>query len=313
MPRIARSVSWLVGRTPLVELARLPLPEGARLAGKLEFFNPTGSNKDRAVLAMIRHRERTGALRPGGTIVDASAGDMGVSMAVIARDLGYHLVLTMPESRAEHGELLQALGVEVVCTPPENGMAGAMAEAEQRARRIPGAVVLQPFSNRANAEAHERTAREIWEDTDGLVAAVVCPVGTGGTAAGCAAFFRDLGTGVQVLGVEPKASAVLTGGEPGRHGLSGLGAGFVPAILDPDELAEVIAVDDDEALAMVEQLAAEEALLCGPASGAVVAAAARVCSRPQWRQRLVVAILPDQGPRHPPRRAAATGALGGRS
>lgn len=292
-------MSWLIGRTPLVELARLPLPAGARLAGKLEFANPTGSNKDRAVLEMIRHRERTGALRPGGTIVEASAGDMGIALAVIARDLGYRLMLAMPESRSEaRHNLLRALGAEIVFTDRSKGMAEAMAEAERLAKRVPGAVVLQPFSNRANARAHELTAREIWEDTDGRVAAVVCPVGTGGTAAGCAAYFRDLGTGVAVVGVEPKASAVLAGGPPGQHDLPGLGAGFVPEILDPSELAEVIAIDDDDAWSMVRTLASTEAILGGPASGAVVAAASRLCARPQWRERLVVAILPDHGERY---------------
>ncbi|MEZ5966536.1 MAG: cysteine synthase family protein [Planctomycetota bacterium] len=306
MPRIARSVSWLVGRTPLVELTRL-CPAGARLAGKLEFRNPTGSNKDRAVLEMIRHRERTGALREGGTIVEASAGDMGIALAMIANDLGYRLVLVMPEDRADaRSRLLRALGAEVVFTDRDKGMAGAMAEAERLAKTRSGAVVLQPFSNRANAKAHEQTAREIWEDTDGRVAAVVCPVGTGGTAAGCASFFRELGTGVSVVGVEPEASPVLSGGRPGRHDVPGLGAGFVPEILAPSDLAEVMTVADAVAWDMVRTLARREAILGGPASGAVVAAACRLCARPAWRDRLVVAILPDHGERYEDHHAFAT-------
>jgi cysteine synthase A len=299
MPRISRSVSWLIGGTPLVELARLPLPNDSRLAGKLEFFNPTGSNKDRAVVEMIRHRERTGALRPGGTIVEASAGDMGFALAMVARDLGYRLVLTMPEPRGDpRCNLLRALGAEIVTTDRSKGMAEAMAAAERLAKEIEGAVVLQPFTNCANAAAHEQTAREIWQDTDGEVAAVVCPVGTGGTAAGCAAFFRQLGADVAVIGVEPAASSVLSGGGAGPHDLPGLGAGFVPDILDPLDLAEVMTVAEGEAFAMVRTLAAKEALLAGPASGAVVAAAARLVLRPQWRGRRVVAILPDSGERY---------------
>lgn len=307
MPRIARSVTWLIGRTPLVELARLPLPDGSRLAGKLEFFNPTGSNKDRAVLEMIRHRERTGALRPGGTIVEASAGDMGFALAMVARDLGYRLVLTMPERSGDaRRNLLRALGAEIVATDPDRGMAEAMAEAERLAKRIQGAVVLQPFTNRANAVAHEQTAREIWEDTDGQVEAVVCGVGTGGTAAGCAAFFGELGTDVAVIGVEPAASPVLAGGRPGPHNLPGLGAGFVPDILDLGALAEVIAVDEAQACAMVRTLAGTEAILSGPTSGAVVAAACQVCTRPDWHGRRVVAILPDSGERYEEHAAFAT-------
>jgi cysteine synthase A len=299
MARIARSVSWLIGRTPLVDLTRLSPPDGGRLVGKLEMFNPTSSNKDRAVLEMIRHRERAGVLTPGGTIVEASAGDTGMAVAVVARDLGYRVILTMPERASDaRCNLLRALGAEIVFTERSLGMAGALAQAERLAKETPGAVVLQPFSNRANATSHEQTAREIWDDTDGEVAAVVCPIGTGGTAAGCVAFFRQIAAPVAVIGVEPSASAVLTGGEPGPHNLPGLGAGFVPEILQPHDLTEVLAVSEAEACTMVRALAQREALLCGPASGAVLAAAFIVCARPQWRGKLVVAVLPDHGERY---------------
>ena len=299
MPRIARSVSWLIGRTPLVDLARLSPPGGGRLVGKLEMFNPTGSNKDRAVLEMIRHRERAGLLKPGGTIVEASAGDLGMALAMVARDLDYRLILTMPECRTDaRCNLLRALGAELVFTDRQAGMAGAMAQAERLAKQTPGAVVLQPFTNRANARSHEQTAREIWDDTDGEVAAVVCPVGTGGTAAGCVSFFRDASAPVAVIGVEPSASPVLRGGQPGAHNLPGLGAGFVPQILQLGDLADIIDVTEADAFAMVRALAAHEAILGGPASGAVVAAAQQVCARPAWSGRLVVAILPDNGERY---------------
>ncbi len=282
-----------------MNLARLSPPDGGRLIGKLEMFNPTGSNKDRAVLEMIRHRERAGTLKPGGTIVEASAGDLGMALAMVARDLGYRLVLTMPDRRAGTTcNLLHALGAEVVFTDRSSGMAGAIAEAERLATQTPGAVALQPFTNRANALSHEQTAREIWEDTDGEVAAVVCPVGTGGTAAGCVSFFRQVGAPVAVIGVEPTSSSVLRGGEPGPHNLPGLGAGFVPEILQPRDLSEIIDVSEADAFAMVRALAAQEAILGGPASGAVVAAAQKVCARPAWHGRLVVAILPDRGERY---------------
>lgn len=312
MPRIAQSISWLIGRTPLVELARLSPPGGGRIVGKLESFNPTGSNKDRAVLEMIRHRERAGTLKAGGTIVEASAGDMGLSVAMVARDLGYRLVLTMPECRTDaRCNLLRALGAEIVFTERAAGMAGAISRAEQLAKQTPGAVVLQPFTNRANAQSHVQTAREIWEDTDGQVAAVVCAVGTGGTAAGCAAYFRELGTKVAVIGVEPATSPVLSGGKPGPHNLPGLGAGFVPEILHPGDLSEVLAVSEAEAFAAVRALAQHEAILGGPASGAVIAAAQRLAQRPALVGKLLVAVLPDSGERYEEHQAFGVFAGGG--
>jgi cysteine synthase A len=307
MPRIAKSISWLIGRTPLVELARLSPAGGGRIVGKLESCNPTGSNKDRAVLEMIRHRERAGTLKPGGTIIEASAGDMGLAVAMVARDLGYRLILTMPECRTDaRCNLLRALGAEIVFTDRAAGMAGAISRAEQLTKQTPGAVVLQPFTNRANALSHEQTAREIWEDTDGQVAAVVCPIGTGGTAAGCAAFYRQLAVPVAVVGVEPATSAVLSGGKPGPHGLPGLGAGFIPEILHPGDLAEVVPITEAAACAAVRALALGEAILGGPASGAVIAAAQQLAARPAYAGKLIVAVLPDSGERYEEHAAFAT-------
>lgn len=300
MTRIARDVTWLIGRTPLVDLARSRLSGGGRVVAKLESFNPTNSNKDRAALAMVRDAERTGTLRPGGTIVECSAGDTGIALAMVAAIRRYRMVLTLPaDMQGARCNLLRALGAEIVLTDSDAGMRGALARAEQLVREIDGAVCLQPFTNRANARAHElTTAREIWEDTDGTVDTVVCPIGTGGVAAGCLAFFRSCAPAVRVVGVEPAASAVISGGAAGRHDLAGLGAGFIPGILPAEDLAEVLAISEVDAFACLRRLAAEEALLIGPASAAVACAAFRIAARPESHDRLIVAILPDSGERY---------------
>lgn len=294
MARIASDVTWLVGRTPLIELSRLS-PPGTRIVGKLEGWNPSGSNKDRAALGMIRHAERSGFLQLGGTIVECSSGDLGIAIATIGRRLGYRVVLTMLESVGQdRRHILLALGAEIVLSPVAEGMRGAMVLAEQIAKRTPGAVCLQAFSNRANARIHsETTAREIWEDTDGKVGLVVVPVGTGGTAAGCVAFFQEVG--VPVAGVQPKTSPTLTGGNAGLHDIPGLGAGFVPEILVPSDLALIVDVADDDAVAGARSLAREESLLLGPASGAVMHAAIVLATSARFTDSLVVAVLPDIG------------------
>jgi cysteine synthase A len=293
MARIAADVTWLVGRTPLVELSRLS-PPGTRILGKLDGWNPSGSNKDRAALGMIRHAERSGFLREGGTIVECSSGDLGLAIATVGRRLGYRVVLTMPDNTCrQRRNMLMMLGAEVVVTPIAEGMRGAMARADVLAKQTPGAVCLQAFTNRANVRAHaETTAREIWEDTDGTVGLVVVPVGTGGTAAGCLAFFRDLG--VPVAGVQPAASPVLTGGKAGAHDVPGIGAGFIPDILAPSELAHVVDVDDGEAVQGVQALARLESILAGPASGAVIHAAVALAKRQAYAGKVVVALLPDR-------------------
>jgi cysteine synthase len=297
MSRIAADVTWLIGHTPLVELSRLS-PPGCRLVGKLEAWNPSGSNKDRAALGMIRHAERNGFLRPGGTIVECSNGDLGLAIATVGRRLGYRVVLTMPDgTAAARRNLLMALGAEVLLTPSEAGMRGAMLRAEQLAKQTPGGVCLQAFTNRANSRIHaETTAREIWQDTDGRVGLVVAPVGTGGTAAGCAAFFRELG--VPVAGVQPATSAVLTGGTAGPHDIPGLGAGFIPEILVPGELATIVDVSDADAVAGAKALARQESLLLGPASGAVLHASQQLAQLPAYAGRLIVAVLPDAAERY---------------
>lgn len=297
MSRIAADVTWLIGHTPLVDLARLS-PANCRLVAKLESFNPSSSNKDRAALGMVLHAERSGFLRPGGTIVESTVGDLGISIAMVGRRRGYRVFLTMPEGAPQHrASILRALGAEIVTTPRDRGMRGAMVQAETLAKQTPGAVCLQAFTNRANARIHaETTAREIWNDTDGRVGVVVVPVGTGGTAAGCAAYLRE--RGVAVVGVEPSQSPVLQGGSAGAHDIPGLGAGFVPDILAVDELDEVVGVGCEEARSHVQKLAREEALLVGPASGAVLCAALRVAARPEHSGKTVVAVFPDCGDRY---------------
>ena len=297
MVRIAADVTWLIGCTPLVDLSRLSPPR-CRIVAKLEARNPSGSNKDRAALGMIAHAERCGFLRAGGTLVECTSGDLGLAIAMVGRRRGYRVVLTMPEGTPSHrASLLRALGAEIVTTPVADGMRGAMVRAEQLARQTPGAVCLQAFTNRANARAHaDTTAREIWSDTDGTVGIVVVPVGTGGTAAGCAAFLRE--RGVAVIGVEPAGSPVLGGGRAGEHDIPGIGAGFVPDILGVDELDEVVAVDDRTAREHVQLLAQQEAILVGPAGGAVLHAAIAVARRAASADKLLVAVLPDSGERY---------------
>jgi len=297
MVRIAADISWLVGQTPLVDLARLS-PPGTRLVGKLEAFSPSGSNKDRAALGMIRHAIQSGFLRPEGTIIECSSGDLGLAIATIGRRLGYRVILTMPDSvTADRRSLLMAIGAEVVTTSKDLGMKAAMAKTEELTKQIEGAICLQAFTNRANSRTHaETTAREIWEDTNGQVNAVVVPVGTGGTAAGCADFFGPLG--VQVIAVQPAGSPVLTGGTAGPHDIPGLGAGFIPDILSPSRLDEVISVTDEEARTTNQRLMREESLLLGPASGAVAFAAMSVAKRDAFAGKMVVAVLPDAAERN---------------
>lgn len=297
MAKIASDVTWLIGNTPLVELRRLA-PDGVRLLGKLESLNPGSSNKARAALGMIRHAERSGFLAAGGTVVECSGGDLGLAVAMVGRRLGYRVVLTTPAAiDLEHLVLAEALGAEIVRSPEAEGMRGAMAAAERIAKTTPGAVCLQAFTNRANSRSHEETAREIWTDTDGAVDVVVVPVGTGGTAAGCAAFFRSVGS-VHIVAVEPARSPVLSGGRAGPHDIPGLGAGFVPDILSLGDVDEVLMVGDEDAGSALSALARQEAILAGPASGAVLHAALQVAGRDDSRGRLVVAILPDAADRY---------------
>jgi cysteine synthase A len=296
---IASSVLELVGRTPLVRLGRLSPAVGASVAGKLESKNPGGSVKDRPALAMIEAAERAGALAPGATIVEATSGNTGISLAMIAAVRGYRCVLVMPDDMSlERRHILRAYGADLVLTPAEQGMAGAVARADEILRATPGALMPRQFENPANPEVHAvTTAREILEAVGESLAAFVAGVGTGGTITGVGRVLKKERPGVRVVAVEPAASPVLTGGAAGMHGIQGIGAGFVPPVLDRTVIDEVVTVGDVVAQRMAERLAREEGILVGVSSGANVHAALDV-ARTLQRGAVVVTVLCDTGERY---------------
>lgn len=298
--RVASDVTELVGRTPLVWLNRVPAGAGARVAAKLEFFNPCGSVKDRTGLAMIRAAEREGRLRPGTVVVEPTSGNTGIALACVCAVRGYRLILTMPETMSlERRRLLAALGAELVLTPGPDGMGGAVREAEAIVARTPGAFMPQQFRNPANPQVHrETTAEEIWADTDGLVDVVVAGVGTGGTITGVAEVLKRRKPGFRAVAVEPAESPVLSGGPAGPHRIQGIGAGFVPEVFRRDLVDEIMRVPSETAGAMARRLAREEGLLVGISAGAAVAAAVELARRPEMTGRLIVVIVPDTGERY---------------
>lgn len=299
--RVARSVEDLIGSTPLVDLSGL-LGKGCdvRLLGKLESANPGGSAKDRVARAMVDAAEREGRLTPGGTIVEPTSGNTGVGLAMVAAARGYHLVLTMPDTMSvERRALAAAYGAEVVLTPGADGMAGAVARAEEIAATTPGAIVAGQFENPANPRAHyETTGPEIWADTDGAVGAVVAGVGTGGTISGTARYLKEQNPDILSFAVEPAESQVLAGGAAGPHKIQGIGANFVPENFDRSVVDEVVPVSSDDAVATKLRLGRELGLLVGISSGAAVAAALALAGRPELGGRTVVAVLPDTGERY---------------
>lgn len=297
--RIYDGVWDLVGDTPLVRLARVPDKAGAEVCGKLESKNPSGSVKDRPAHAMILAAERDGTLTAGATIVEATSGNTGISLAMLAAVRGYRCIIVMPEDMASARQaMLRAFGAEMVLTPAHHGMRGAVEEAERIVSKTEHAFMPKQFDNPQNPHAHAvTTAEEIWEATAGKLDAVVIGVGTGGTLTGVARVLRARKPDLRVIAVEPKASAVLSGGRPGLHGIQGLGAGFVPTNLDRALITEVIAVSDPEAERMTNRLAREEGLLLGPSSGANVHAAIKVAREMRPEQR-VVTILCDSGERY---------------
>jgi len=296
---IADSLFDLVGHTPLIRLRRLADPEGADLCAKLEAKNPGGSVKDRAARAMLLAAEAAGQLGPGAIIVEATSGNTGISLAMLAAVRGYRCVIVMPEDMASARQaMLRAYGTEIVLTPAHLGMRGAVDEAERILARTPGAFMPRQFENQENPRAHyDTTAQEIWSQTRGVVDAIVMGVGTGGTLSGVARYLREKNPRLRVIAVEPRASAVLSGGKPGLHGIQGLGAGFVPSTLDRGVIDEVLAVSDLDAERMTTRLAREEGLLVGPSSGANVHAALKVARDLRSKQR-VVTILCDTGERY---------------
>jgi len=289
----------LIGGTPIVRLSRLASGLAASVFAKLEFFNPGCSVKDRVALAMIEEAETEGYLKRGDTVVEATSGNTGIGLALVCAVRGYRLVLTMPESMSvERRALLSALGAEVVLTPAEEGMRGAV-EAAKRIAAEKGAFIPQQFENPANPAVHERTtAREIWRDTGGEVDIFVAGVGTGGTLTGVARFLKKRKPKVKIVAVEPAASPVLSGGQPGRHGIEGIGAGFVPPILRRDLIDEIIAVTDKAAFETSRRLMRQEGLLCGISSGAAAWAALQVASRPENADKTVVTLFPDTAERY---------------
>ncbi|HDP89131.1 MAG TPA: cysteine synthase A [Thioalkalivibrio sp.] len=298
--KIATDVTKLVGNTPLVWLDRLAEGLPARVAGKLESFNPAGSVKDRIGVAMIEAAERAGAIDADTILVEPTSGNTGIALAFVAAARGYSLVLTMPESMSkERRRLLKALGADIVLTPAAEGMNGAIRSAHELVDADDRYLILQQFENPANPAVHERTtAEEIWADTDGAVDVIVAGIGTGGTITGLARALKPRRPELRLIGVEPEESAVLSGGAPGPHGIQGIGAGFVPGVLDPEVLDEVLTVTTADAKATGRRLATEEGILAGISSGAAACAALQVAAREELRDRLIVVILPDTGERY---------------
>jgi len=287
----------LVGHTPLVWLRRIT---AARLAGKLEAFNPGGSVKDRIGLSMIEDAEKRGVLKPGMTIIEPTSGNTGIALAWIAAIKGYRLILTMPEAMTpERRMLLNALGATVILTEDRSGMGGAISKAQELAIKLGNAFIPMQFENSANPEIHSRTtAQEIWDDTDGEVAIVVAGVGTGGTVTGVGRALKQRKSSVQIVAVEPAASAVLSGKPAGSHMIQGIGAGFIPKVLDLTVIDEVMQVTDAQAFQMTKVLLRQEGIIAGISSGAAVHAAVEVSRQPDNKDKLIVVILPDTGERY---------------
>ena len=296
---IYSNISELVGRTPLVRLNKASERSGAEIVGKLEFYNPANSVKDRIGVAMIDAAEKSGELRPGGTIVEGTSGNTGIALAMVGAARGYKVILTMPESMSkERRALLRAFGAELVLTPKEEGMKGAVAKAEEIGKQD-NTVLARQFDNPANPQIHrETTAEEILADTDGQVDAFVAGIGTGGTITGVGEVLRKHNPDVTIAAVEPAASPLLSEGTAGPHKIQGIGANFVPTVLDTEIYDEVFAIDDDEAMAKARQVAREEGILAGISSGAAVAAAEKLGSRPEFAGKRIVVIIPSFGERY---------------
>jgi cysteine synthase A len=297
--QIYDDVTQLVGRTPLVRLNRIMDGAAATVVAKLEFYNPASSVKDRIGVSMIEAAEATGELKQGGTIVEATSGNTGIALAMVGAARGYRVVLTMPESMSkERRALLRAYGAELVLTPAAEGMRGAVAKAEEIGRDS-GAVQVRQFANEANPEVHRRTTfAEIWADTDGQVDALVAGIGTGGTITGVGQELKRRNSGIKVIAVEPAASPILNGGAPSGHPLQGIGANFVPPILDTSVYDEVLDAPNDESVAYARRAATEEGLLVGLSSGSALWGAAQVAKRPEMAGKLIVVIIPSFGERY---------------
>ncbi|MCW0182897.1 cysteine synthase A [Zavarzinia sp.] len=300
--RVYDNITETIGSTPLVRLHRMTEAAGAKaeVLAKLEFFNPLSSVKDRIGVAMIEALEEAGKLAPGATLIEPTSGNTGIALAFVAAAKGYRLILCMPESMSiERRKMLLLLGAELELTPPEKGMRGAINRAEELVKEIPGAVIPQQFSNPANPAIHRvTTAEEIWNDTEGKVDVVVAGVGTGGTITGIGTALKKLKPSVKMIAVEPEDSPVLSGGQPGPHKIQGIGAGFVPPILDRALLDEIITIGNETAFETSRQAARLEGIACGISSGAALSAALEVAARPEMAGKTVVVIIPSFAERY---------------
>jgi len=300
MARIYDDVTALTGRTPLVRLNRLTEGLKATVLAKLELYNPANSVKDRMGVSIVDAAEKAGALPPGGTIVEGTSGNTGIALAMVGAARGYNVVLTMPETMSkERRALLRAFGAELVLTPGSEGMKGAVAKAEEIAAERKGAVLARQFANEANPAIHRRTtAEEVWNDTDGEVDYFVAGIGTGGTITGVGQVLKERKPDVKVVAVEPEESPILNGGQPGPHKIQGIGANFVPEILDTEVYDEVIDINFDQSIETARRLATEEGIFAGISSGAAVTAALQIAARPEAEGKTIVVIVPAFGERY---------------
>lgn len=298
--KIAENITKLIGNTPLVYINRITKDAGARVAAKIESFNPGGSIKDRIGLAMIEAAEKEGLLGKNSVIIEPTSGNTGIALAFAAAAKGYKLILTMPDSMSpERRKMLEAFGASVVLTPGHLGMKGSIEKAEELLKKEKKAFMPQQFKNKANPDAHRKTtAREIWEDTDGMVDIFVAGVGTGGTITGVGETLKKLKPGIKIAAVEPEGSPVLSGGKFGPHMIQGIGAGFVPEVLNVKIIDEIIRIKDAEAIDMTRRLAKEEGILAGISSGAAMRAAQMLAKKKENESRLIVVMFPDTGERY---------------
>ena len=300
MGRIFADITKTVGNTPLVKINKLAEGLGAEVYAKLEYFNPLSSVKDRIGIAMIETAEKQGKLKKGTTIVEPTSGNTGIALAFVAAAKGYKLILTMPETMSmERRQLLRILGAEIVLTEGPKGMAGAVSKAEEITKQTPGSFMPQQFNNPANPEIHRKTtAQEIWNDTDGSVDVFIAGIGTGGTITGVGDVLKKKKPGVKIVAVEPEDSPVLSGGKPGAHKIQGIGAGFIPNVLDKYLIDEIIKVSNDNAGKIARDLARSEGIFAGISSGAAMWAALDVAKRPEYAGKKIVVLLPDTGERY---------------